>query len=835
MTRHRGESAGRPSAGTRLILVAVALLAVALPTVLVAQAPPVPSSADARAAVLALADARRWDGEQLPRLAAHADPAVRAATAATLGHLANPDGIALLGRLAGDREPGVRAAAAAAAGRLAADLGGGGTPLAATLEKLLGDGDAAVRRAAAWAFARSGLAGWDGALQRRLAAESDRSVRAACLQELWRAEGSAWLEAASAALADGDAGIRLAAAWSLARRGGDQAAAALARVARDSDPAVRVVVLGGASRHPNIRLCEAILAGLTDADPAVRVQAVMALEDALNAKVFGVVPDTVRARLAALLTSRDANAVHERASAVRAAGAAGCCTDELRAALASGEPWIAHRALEALAQQGAPGVDEAIAAWLAATEPDRREAAAPALRRRGDPARLRTLLADPSPLVRLAAVEQLATMPAAVRGDALASAAKDADVAVRASAIDALVKEGALTPVKAAQLLGAEKTDGAGDATIALIRALGGAKELPAGSAELLEAISAGPNPVVAREAWVALRRHGVARPLPTVDTRETSSFYRDVVAWAEKDRWVELVTWRGTLQIVLDTKGAPLSAYRLARLAGDHFFDNLTFHRVVPDFVVQGGDPRGDGWGGPGFALRDELSLEPYAPGLVGLALDGQDTGGSQLFVTLTRQPHLDGRYPVVGRLAGGLDVAARLRRHDKILRARVGEGAPPTYVPVWYGAVDPARLDAAFPAYAAEREKYVPAEEWLARLRSAVLRYELTVAMGTWCGDSREQVPRLQKVLAALGQQSPFAAPRLISVDRSKTIDPADWAYGVVELVPTIVVSTGGAELGRIAETPASGSIEEDLVRILAAVEGWDVPPPATPTPTQ
>ena len=256
MTRHRGESAGRPSAGTRLILVAVALLAVALPTVLVAQAPPVPSSADARAAVLALADARRWDGEQLPRLAAHADPAVRAATAATLGHLANPDGIALLGRLAGDREPGVRAAAAAAAGRLAADLGGGGTPLATTLEKLLGDGDAAVRRAAAWAFARSGLAGWDGALQRRLAAESDRSVRAACLQELWRAEGSAWLEAASAALADGDAGIRLAAAWSLARRGGDQAAAALARVARDSDPAVRVVVLGGASRHP----CRAPLA-----------------------------------------------------------------------------------------------------------------------------------------------------------------------------------------------------------------------------------------------------------------------------------------------------------------------------------------------------------------------------------------------------------------------------------------------------------------------------------------------------------------------------------------------------------------------------------------------
>jgi hypothetical protein len=124
------------------------------------------------------------------------------------------------------------------------------------------------------------------------------------------------------------------------------------------------------------------------------------------------------------------------------------------------------------------------------------------------------------------------------------------------------------------------------------------------------------------------------------------------------------------------------------------------------------------------------------------------------------------------------------------------------------------------------------MPGDEWLELLRSAVLRYQLTVAMGTWCGDSREQLPRLQKVLAALGEQSPFEVPRLLGVDRSKSIDAVDWPFGAVELVPTIVVSTGGAEIGRIAETPASGSIEEDLVRILAPVEGWTVPPSATPT---
>ena len=367
-----------------------------------------------------------------------------------------------------------------------------------------------------------------------------------------------------------------------------------------------------------------------------------------------------------------------------------------------------------------------------------------------------------------------------------------------------------------------------------MIRILGASKNVPATVFPLLARLHASPNPWVAHEAWRALRRHGSALPVPQVATGRDPSFYRRVVEWAATKRWLSLVTVRGTILIALDTERAPLAAYRLSELAANKFYDDLTFHRVALDFVVQGGDPRGDGSGGPGFVLRDELSLAPYSAGAVGLALDGPDSGGSQLFVTLTRQAHLDGRYPLVGRVIGGFDVAWRLRRGDRILRAVVGEGEPPAYVPVWYGTLEPARLDASFPAYRAEWQKYVPEEEWLELLRTAVLRYELTVAMGTWCGDSREQVPRLQKVLAALGKRSPFSAPRLLGVDRSKSIDAADWPYGVVELVPTIVVSTGGSEIGRITETPASGRIEEDLVRILAPVEGWEVPPPAASTPT-
>jgi len=98
--------------------------------------------------------------------------------------------------------------------------------------------------------------------------------------------------------------------------------------------------------------------------------------------------------------------------------------------------------------------------------------------------------------------------------------------------------------------------------------------------------------------------------------------------------------------------------------------------------------------------------------------------------------------------------------------------------------------------------------------------------VAMGTWCSDSHEQIPRLQAVLLALGQQSPFDPPHLLGVDRSKAIDSKLYLYGVVELVPTVVVTAAGSEVGKIVETPKSGSVEEDLVRILAPIEGWALP---------
>ena len=122
------------------------------------------------------------------------------------------------------------------------------------------------------------------------------------------------------------------------------------------------------------------------------------------------------------------------------------------------------------------------------------------------------------------------------------------------------------------------------------------------------------------------------------------------------------------------------------AALARKGFFDGTTIHRVVPDFVVQAGDPRGDGTGGPDYALRDELNPLPYVRGRVGMALSGPDTGGSQWFVTLSRQPHLDGAYTVFGEVIAGMDVVERIEQNDRLLSVRVREesrGVPPGLAP--------------------------------------------------------------------------------------------------------------------------------------------------------
>lgn len=135
----------------------------------------------------------------------------------------------------------------------------------------------------------------------------------------------------------------------------------------------------------------------------------------------------------------------------------------------------------------------------------------------------------------------------------------------------------------------------------------------------------------------------------------------------------LRLITEKGEIVIALFRDDAPVTVRTLADLARAGFFNGLRFHRVVPDFVAQGGDPRGDGWGGPGYTIRCELNPLRYLRGTVGMALSGKDTGGSQFFITHSMQPHLEGRYTIFGQVISGMEVVDRLLPGDRILKASV------------------------------------------------------------------------------------------------------------------------------------------------------------------
>jgi cyclophilin family peptidyl-prolyl cis-trans isomerase/HEAT repeat protein len=135
----------------------------------------------------------------------------------------------------------------------------------------------------------------------------------------------------------------------------------------------------------------------------------------------------------------------------------------------------------------------------------------------------------------------------------------------------------------------------------------------------------------------------------------------------------VRFNTSKGLFTIRCDGFYAPYTTSAFLNLVASGFYDGLTFHRVVPNFVVQGGDPRGDGWGGPGYRLLTEKTPLGYETGSVGMASAGPDTEGSQFFITTTPQYHLDCNYTRFGEIVEGMDVVLKIERGDRILSATI------------------------------------------------------------------------------------------------------------------------------------------------------------------
>lgn len=128
------------------------------------------------------------------------------------------------------------------------------------------------------------------------------------------------------------------------------------------------------------------------------------------------------------------------------------------------------------------------------------------------------------------------------------------------------------------------------------------------------------------------------------------------------------IVTDKGEIEIEFNERAAPSSVANFVNLAERGYYDGLTFHRVERNFVIQGGDPRGDGTGGPGYQFTGEMLLKHTRPGTLSMANSGIGTDGSQFFLTLVPTPHLDGMHSVFGRVSSGLETIYKINRGDVI-----------------------------------------------------------------------------------------------------------------------------------------------------------------------
>ena len=133
--------------------------------------------------------------------------------------------------------------------------------------------------------------------------------------------------------------------------------------------------------------------------------------------------------------------------------------------------------------------------------------------------------------------------------------------------------------------------------------------------------------------------------------------------------------TEKGIMVIELFANDVPLTVNNFVFLAREGFYDNTTFHRVIPDFMAQGGDPTGTGTGGPGYKFADEFTKHTHVAGALSMANSGPNTNGSQFFITYSPQPHLDRKHSVFGQLIEGMDVLEKIKQGDTLIRITIEE----------------------------------------------------------------------------------------------------------------------------------------------------------------
>jgi len=439
---------------------------------------------------------------------------------------------------------------------------------------------------------------------------------------------------------------------------------------------------------------------------------------AFAVRALGELGDQQTASLIASLVAEATSNPAVGVEAIRAVGRLGA--SEASPALtrlvfsASASPMLRAEALQALAATGAGDAQEALVDLISEKSPVVRAAVIAALAKL-EAETLITILSglepDPQWTVRSALATVLGTLPGDMATPRLQAMLSDSDLRVIPAVLSSLTKvrapnvesvllewlkhDDAVVRLAAASSLGELKPEGAAAALAAaykfgerdttyVARAAALAALTKYGASTATETLKA----ALADKDW-ALR----IRAAELLKSLDGSADFADAIRPAPSGRapvafdaphliaptvspHVYIDTDKGTIEIELAVIDAPLTADHFIELARRGFFEGVTIHRVVPNFVVQAGDPRGDGEGGPGYTIRDEINQRPYLRGVVGMALDWRDTGGSQFFITHSPHPHLDTRYTVFGHVVSGMDVVDRVEPGDVIRKVRVWDG---------------------------------------------------------------------------------------------------------------------------------------------------------------
>ncbi len=634
-----------------------------------------------QAAMLAMFDTRSRDTLLIDRVLAANDPARRARAALLVGQNAVRARYGTLHRLLVAADTSVAANAAYALG-LAHD-----SSAVFALGRAVAGAPDVVAREAAWSLGEIGepartvltIALGEGSAQGRgtsTAALRAPEVRAELL--LAAAKMRAVPLTAILPWADDSADVVVrAVAYAVGRRGLAGGVRTLIGLASHRDEIVRQHVaramartvagdsLGGRAREVLTRF-------IADASPRVRANA---------ARSVGTYGTAARTDFDRAMSDADVNvrvAASENAGAVLARDEAAW-----RAAWGRDTTYMVRRTLMSGARRaGTDALSGSEDTWATSADWRLRVAAldARALAAAADRVALaRTAMADADPRVRSAALGVPApaaedtSMRAFARG-----ALSDADAAVRASAIGAMSRWANATDV-ASVLDVMSRAANEPDLVEAGLRYVAAAWDRDSSRLSPAQRLRITELPMPAE----AVTRAIVARVTPLARWRAADIAARPMADYERiARRWLTpgarmpvavLRTERGDITLELLASDAPLVVDAFVGLAGRGFYRNTRFHRVVPNFVAQDGDPRGDGSGGPGFGVRDAYTRVRHERGCLGLATSGPDTGGSQYYLCHSPQPHLDGHYTVFGRVRGGFDALDAIVQGDRVMNVDI------------------------------------------------------------------------------------------------------------------------------------------------------------------